>query len=85
MHSDALGCIRMRSDTFGNFGEILEVFRTNLYSFDDSENFRRFSGVFGRVRMHSDVFGRLEALLEYLKPWIQLLHIFFHVVRSPGK
>ena len=64
IHSDAFGYIRMRSDAFGNFGKFLEVFGKNLYSFDDSERFRRFLEVFGRVRMHSDGFGYIRKFLE---------------------
>ena len=64
MRSDTFGCVLMRSDAFGNFGSILEVFGENLYTFDDSERFRRFSEAFGRVRMHSDAFGRFLKLPE---------------------
>ena len=67
IHSDASGHIRMRSDAFGNFGKFLEVFRNNLYSFDDSERFQRFLEIFGCVRMHSDVFGSFWKLPEIFR------------------
>ena len=71
MCSDAFGSIRMRSDTFGCVQMLLEISETfwkfsgqNLYSFDDSERFRRFLEVFGRVRIHLDAFGCMRKFLE---------------------
>ena len=78
MHSDTLGCVQMHSDAIRNFGNVLEDLGKHLYTFDNSERFRKFSEVFGRVRMHSDAFGNFSKCCFFFG----LEHEFFVIFSS---
>ena len=80
MRSDAFGCVRIRSDAFGIFGNTLKVFGADLYSFDHSERFRKFLEIFGRVWMHWDAFGCIRKFLEVFQKFSDKL-FFFQIFR----
>ena len=60
MRSDALECLRKRSDAFGRFWKTFAKKHNFLYCFDIFERFRKFSDVFGCVWMRSDAFGCVQ-------------------------